>query len=67
MIHKRFLIPKKGHLYYCYLCLKEYNTIEIFSPIEGCSEYFNCKKCNNTYVATNIKLRRKIIDYCNIM
>ena len=66
MIHKRCLIPKKGYLYYCYLCFKEYEIINIFTPIEGCSEYFNCNKCNNTYVATNVKLRRKYIDYCII-
>lgn len=67
MIHKRCLMPKKGYLYNCYICGKDYEMIEIFSPIEGCSEYFNCKKCNNTYIASRIKLRRKYTDYCIII
>lgn len=66
MLHKKILLPNKGYLYYCYICLKEYQIIEVFTPIEGCSDYFNCKKCNNTYIASQIKLRRKYIDYCNI-
>ena len=67
MLHKKLLVPSRGYLYYCYICLKDYEVIETFITIEGCSQYFNCKKCKNTYVASEIKLRRKYIDYCNIL
>lgn len=66
MDNRRIQKAEKGYVYYCYICKKEYNNIGFFTPIKGCPEYFYCVKCNNTYEASNVKLRRKIIDYCII-
>ncbi len=67
MDNRRIIKPQKGYIYYCAICKKEFENIGIFIPINGCPEYFHCLKCNNTYPASNVKLRRKIINYCMIM